>query len=70
MIPIYDLSSFENACRSFNLEELADMLICNLYETIHNIWLQQFGKSVRCLFIVTLMIMLGRSDKVHLIGYT
>ncbi len=29
------------------------MPTCNLFETIHNIWLQQFGKSVRRFFIVT-----------------
>jgi hypothetical protein len=29
------------------------MPTCNLFETIHNIWLQQFGKSVRCFFIMT-----------------
>jgi hypothetical protein len=29
------------------------MLTCNLFEIIHNIWLQQFGESVGCLFVVT-----------------
>ncbi len=44
MIIIYDLFSFENACRS-----LAHMSLL----TIHNIWLQQFGKNVKCLFTTT-----------------
>ncbi len=25
----------------------------NLLEIVHNIWLQQFGKNVKCLFVVT-----------------
>ncbi len=29
------------------------MLICNLFETIHNIWLQQFNNSGTCFFIAT-----------------
>jgi hypothetical protein len=29
------------------------MPTCNLFETVHNIWLQQSKKSVQCLFIAT-----------------
>jgi hypothetical protein len=29
------------------------MSTCNLFETIHNIWLQKSGKNVECLFVVT-----------------
>jgi hypothetical protein len=29
------------------------MLTCNLFEIVHNIWLQQSGKSARCLFVAT-----------------
>jgi hypothetical protein len=29
------------------------MPTCNLFEIVHNIWLQQSGKSVRCLLITT-----------------
>jgi hypothetical protein len=29
------------------------MSTCNLFETIHNIWFQQLGKRVTCLFATT-----------------
>jgi len=29
------------------------MSTCNLFETMHNIWLQQFGNRGTCLFTVT-----------------
>jgi hypothetical protein len=29
------------------------MSTCNLFEMVHNIWLQHFGKTTRCLFIAT-----------------
>jgi hypothetical protein len=29
------------------------MSACNLFKTIHNIWLQQLGKRVTCLFATT-----------------
>jgi hypothetical protein len=29
------------------------MPTCNLFKIVHNIWLQQFRKNARCLFVVT-----------------
>ncbi len=36
--------------QKFSLEEEADMPFGNLFETIHNIWLQQFGNTRTYLF--------------------
>ncbi len=35
------------------MEEKTDMLTYNLYETIHNIWLKQYGNKGTCLFAAT-----------------
>jgi len=35
------------------LDEEVDMLTCNLFETVHNIWLQQFGHRGTYLFTAT-----------------
>jgi hypothetical protein len=37
----------------FTLEELANMLTCNLWKTIHDIWLQQFRKRGSYLYTTT-----------------
>jgi hypothetical protein len=44
---------FWKCLQKFNSEELVDMSTCNLFQTVHNIWLQKFGKNVKCLFVVT-----------------
>jgi hypothetical protein len=36
---------FWKCLKKFSLKELVDMLTCNLFETIHIIWLQQYGKK-------------------------
>jgi hypothetical protein len=36
-----------------SLEEMADMPSCNLSETVHNKWLQQFGHRGNDLFAAT-----------------
>ena len=41
---VYDLS------QNLSLDERADMLSCNLAETVHNRWLQQSGNQVTCLY--------------------
>jgi hypothetical protein len=35
------------------LDKEVDIPTCNLFETIHNIWLQQFGNMGTCLFATT-----------------
>jgi hypothetical protein len=37
----------------FSLDKEVDIPTCNLFETIHNIWLQQFGNMGTCLFATT-----------------
>jgi hypothetical protein len=39
--------------QGLNLEEMADMPSCNLSETAHNKWLQQFGNQGNDLFAAT-----------------
>jgi len=39
------------ACNFFFLDEEVVMPTCNLFETIHNIWLQQSSKRGTCFFI-------------------
>jgi hypothetical protein len=36
-----------------NIEEDANMPTCNLFETVHNTWLQQCGKKGKDLFNAT-----------------
>jgi hypothetical protein len=39
--------------QGLSLEEMADMPSCNLFETAHNKWLQQFGNHGNDLFVAT-----------------
>ncbi len=39
--------------QNFYLEELVDMLTCNLSKIMHNVWLQQSGKKGAYLYVVT-----------------
>ncbi len=39
--------------QKFSLEEEVNMLTCKLFETYHNIWLQQFGNMGTCFFVAT-----------------
>jgi len=63
MMPISNFIFFHKCLKKFSLEELAHMLICNLFETIHNIWLQRYGKKGRYLFTMTF------DDYVHALYY-
>jgi hypothetical protein len=44
------------------------MLTCNLWKTIHNIWLQHLGKEGLACTLPLLMNMCDLSSKVHCIG--
>jgi hypothetical protein len=51
--PDSKLYFFSLSIQELSLEEMADMPSCNLSETIHNKWLQQFGNCGNDLFAVT-----------------
>ncbi len=51
--------------QKLSLEEKFDMLTCNLFKIIHNIWFQQFNKNGIFLFAITSEIMCKHSGNFH-----
>ncbi len=51
--------------QKLSLEEKIDMLICNLFKIIHNIWFQQFNRNGIFLFAITSEIMCEHSGNLH-----
>jgi hypothetical protein len=70
MIPIYDLSSFENSCKSLAWRSSSTCRFITFLELSIIFGCSSLGKVFNAFSLRFLMIMLGRSNKLHLVGYT
>ncbi len=70
MIPIYDLSSFENTCKSLTQMSLPTSQLVRYQKHSIIFGCNNSKKMLNAFLLWFLMIMLGHSDKVHFIGYT